>query len=170
MTKHIHASNNIDTQAWDQVAAIVGPNFLERMDKGTLVEFQQLISKASAMGRDARGPVREIQTLLGDRWSILLLHLLHFGTLRFSVLQRVISAIDDVGISRRMLSFSLRALERDGLVSRKVIAAVPPNVEYTLTALGQELWQKVFGLVEWLSTNAENIIAARAVFEHKEEE
>ncbi|MGC3982912.1 MAG: helix-turn-helix domain-containing protein [Steroidobacteraceae bacterium] len=155
--------------AWDQVVAIVGQAFLDRLSPSLRSEFEQTISKASTMGRDARGPVREIQTLLGDRWSTLLLHLLHYGALRFSVLQRIISTIDDVGISRRMLSFSLRALERDGLVSRKVIASVPPNVEYALTPLGQELWQRVFGLVEWLSTNAEKIIEARAAFEQKED-
>lgn len=159
-----------NSDAWTQVATIVGPNFLSRLDSNLCSEFQQMISKASVMGRDARGPVREIQTLLGDRWSTLLLHLLHYGSLRFSVLQRIISVIDDVGISRRMLSFSLRALERDGLVSRKVIASVPPNVEYTLTPLGQELWQHVFGLVEWLSTHSDSILAARTAFEQKEEE
>ncbi len=159
-----------DERAWEQVATIVGPAFLERLDRDALISFQQLIAKASSMGRDARGPVREIQTLLGDRWSTLLLHLMHYGPLRFSVLQRIISVIDDVGISRRMLSFSLRAMERDGLVSRKVIASVPPNVEYSLTPLGQQLWEKVFGLVEWLTLHANDILAARAAFEQKEGE
>lgn len=171
-----HRINQIDPPeqhpdtVWDQVVGVVGPAFLQRLDPDMLAEFQALIANASTLGRDAHAPVREVPTLVGDRWTTLVLHLLHFGTLRFSVLQRLIKAVDEVGISRRMLSLNLRALERDGLVARKVITTLPPNVEYSLTPLGQQLWQHVFSLVTWLGANTENILAARAAFGQKDQE
>lgn len=111
-------------------------------------------SKASYAGRC---PVRDVLDRIGDRWSLLVLGELKNGTLRFSVLRR---AIDD--ISQRMLAQTLRHLEQDGLISRKVHATVPPQVEYTLTPLGHSLLEPVDALVAWATTNHEAIREARS--------
>jgi DNA-binding HxlR family transcriptional regulator len=162
-------SSDQHEQAWQQVVGIVGQPFVDRLNDNNRDQFHSLILNASALGRSARGPIREIQTLIGDRWTALLLQLLNYGPMRFSVLQKIISTIDDGGISRRMLSFSLRALERDGLVSRKVIASVPPNVEYSLTELGRGLRTHLSQLVEWLREHAEEVETARAKFESNDD-
>ncbi|MEN9353948.1 MAG: hypothetical protein RL318_1273 [Fibrobacterota bacterium] len=104
-----------------------------------------------------RCPVRDVLDRIGDRWSLLVLGELKNGTLRFSVLRR---AIDD--ISQRMLAQTLRHLEQDGLISRKVHATVPPQVEYTLTPLGHSLLEPVDALVAWATANHEAIREARA--------
>jgi DNA-binding HxlR family transcriptional regulator len=153
--------------AWQQVSAIVGPEYLSTMSADNRAGLQTLVDHASSFGRHPHGPVREIQTLVGDRWSALVLLLLHHGALRFSILQRITGVIDNIGISRRMLSFTLRTLERNGLVTRTVIATVPPNVEYALTPLGHKLGNRVLDFLDWLTSMAADIEAARAVFEQK---
>lgn len=141
----------------------VGRAGLGHLSAETHGQLQQLISDSNA-GRDARGPVRELQSMVGDHWGSLLILLLHFGPLRFSVLQRIVALMDDHGISRRMLSLKLRTLQRDGLVLRNVVQAVPPQVEYSLTPLGQEFWQRLFSLVSWLNTRRGEVEAARAEY------
>ena len=101
-------------------------------------------------------PVRDVLNRVGDKWSVLVLHLLSGGTLRFTELR---NAID--GISQRMLTVSLRGLERDGLVTRTVHAVVPPRVDYALTALGQSLSETIANLVVWAETNRPLIEDAR---------
>jgi DNA-binding HxlR family transcriptional regulator len=104
-------------------------------------------------------PVRDVLDCIGDRWSLLALVTLADGTLRFTQLKR---AIGD--ISQRMLAQTLRGLERDGYVTRKVHPTVPPKVEYTLTALGRSLLQKVEPLIEWAGTNHERVRRARRAY------
>lgn len=104
-----------------------------------------------------RCPVRDVLDRIGDRWSLLVLTELKNGTMRFSALRR---AIDD--ISPRMLAQTLRHLEQDGLLSRKVHPTVPPQVEYSLTPLGQSLLEPVEALVAWASRNHTAIRKARA--------
>ena len=101
-------------------------------------------------------PVRDVLNRVGDKWSVLVLHLLSGGTLRFTELR---NAID--GISQRMLTVSLRGLERDGLVTRTVHPVVPPRVDYALTALGQSLSETIANLVVWAETNRPLIEDAR---------
>lgn len=79
---------------------------------------------------------------------------------RFSALNRTIPAI-----SERMLSLTLRNLERDGLVSREIFAEVPPRVEYQLTSMGRTLLPALQGLVDWVAENADQVNGARAVFD-----
>lgn len=111
-------------------------------------------------------PVREIVARLGDRWSTLLMFALEAGTMGHATLRRVICAISAEGnISQRMLTLRLRALERDGLVERRVTPTVPPRVDYTLTPMGRDLLTLVFGLVRWIETHNDRILAARAAFE-----
>ena len=103
----------------------------------------------------------EVLTRIGDKWSVHVIHMLgHAGTLRFNELRRGIE-----GISQRMLTVTLRGLERDGLVERAVYAEVPPRVEYSLTALGKTLRESVRLLVKWSSTHLTEVDAARARYD-----
>jgi DNA-binding HxlR family transcriptional regulator len=102
-------------------------------------------------------PIRDVLDRLGDRWTLLVLMELRQGTLRFSALKR---QIED--ISQRMLAQTLRQLEYDGLVSRKLYPTIPPKVEYSLTPLGQSMLKPVGGLIEWASENHDQVRAARA--------
>ena len=107
--------------------------------------------------------VREVLTRVGDKWSVLLIVLLGDGTKRFNELKRTVE-----GISQRMLTLTLRGLERDGLVVRTVFPTVPPRVEYALTPLGKTLLKTVRDLATWASTNRQEIVAARAGFDKRE--
>ena len=95
--------------------------------------------------RDGICPIRDVLSRLGDKWSMLVLVTLNAnGTMRFSDIHKT---IDD--ISQRMLTVTLRTLETDGLVQRKVYAEVPPRVEYCLTETGRSLIPHVEALVGW---------------------
>lgn len=106
-----------------------------------------------------RCPVRDVLDCIGDRWSLLTLLSLKAGTLRFTELKR---AIGD--ISQRMLAQTLRGLERDGYVSRKVHPVIPPKVEYRLTTLGASLLEKIEPLVAWADTNHAKVRKARKAY------
>lgn len=101
-------------------------------------------------------PVREILSRVGDKWSILAIMLLSERPWRFNELKRAIE-----GMSQRMLTLTLRNLERDGLVTRTVYPTVPPSVEYALTPLGQSLCGPVIALGRWAQDNNEQIDASR---------
>jgi DNA-binding HxlR family transcriptional regulator len=101
-------------------------------------------------------PVRDVLDHIGDRWSFLALLALAHGTHRFTELQR---AIGDV--SKRMLAETLRSLERDGFVTRKIYPSVPPKVEYTLTALGTSLVRQMEPLVTWADRHHTDVSKAR---------
>jgi DNA-binding HxlR family transcriptional regulator len=104
---------------------------------------------------------REILARVGDKWSVYVIHVLgDAGTLRFNELR---SRVD--GISQRMLTVTLRGMERDGLVTRKVYPEVPPRVEYALTKLGATLRQLVRGLVQWSGAHLTEVDAARAAYD-----
>ena len=103
-------------------------------------------------------PVRNVIARFGDKWSILVICLLHEeGVLRFNELQRLIP-----DISSRVLSGTLRTLEADGLVRRTVYPVVPPRVEYALTELGRSLVPLVMQLTDWALTHMQEIVAHRA--------
>jgi DNA-binding HxlR family transcriptional regulator len=101
-------------------------------------------------------PVREVLDRVGDKWSVLVIVLLGQRTHRFNELHRAIE-----GISQRMLTLTVRALERDGLVSRTVHASVPPRVDYELTELGRTLLVPLGALADWAGTHRGDIQAAR---------
>ena len=104
---------------------------------------------------------REMLDRVGDKWSVYVIHVLvNAGTVRFNELR---SRVD--GISQRMLTVTLRGLERDGLVVRTVFSEVPPRVEYALTPLGSTLDQLVCGLVEWSGAHLPEVDAARAAYD-----
>jgi DNA-binding HxlR family transcriptional regulator len=104
--------------------------------------------------------VSEILGRIGDKWSVLVVMSLKDGPLRFSEIRRAIP-----GVSQRMLTLTLRGLERDGLVSRKVTPTSPPRVDYELTALGRSLQSPVIALGQWAMDNLPDIQAARSVFD-----
>ena len=108
--------------------------------------------------------VRELLTKIGDKWTIfavLSLELLG-GRARFSALERAIP-----GISQRMLSLTLKNLERDGLVIREVFPEVPPRVEYEMTGLGKSLLLPTQGLVDWAKANWEQVRQAQSTYDAK---
>ena len=105
-------------------------------------------------------PVRSILDRIGDKWSTLLILQLQDGPKRFGVLRR---SLPD--ISQRMLTQTLRNLQRDGLVDRTVFDTVPPSVEYSLTPLGQSLLVPIAGLVHWAHVNQGTIQDSRNSFD-----
>src|SRR5262245_9447157 len=106
---------------------------------------------------------REVLARIGDKWSVYVMHVLGDArTLRFSELKSRVE-----GISQRMLTVTLRGLERDGMVARTVYPEVPPRVEYTLTPLGATLRQLVRALVAWSGAHLAEVDAARAAYDGK---
>jgi DNA-binding HxlR family transcriptional regulator len=105
-------------------------------------------------------PTRQVINRIGDRWSLLVLSALGGGTLRFQELRRVVE-----GVSQKMLTQTLRVLERDGLVRRDVYASVPPRVEYALTPLGQSLADSIAAIRVWAYAHMDEIETARVEFD-----
>ncbi|ATQ69001.1 MULTISPECIES: winged helix-turn-helix transcriptional regulator [Methylosinus] len=110
-------------------------------------------------GDDCR-MVREILDLVGDKWSLYIIVTLKDGPVRFNELRRQIN-----GISQRMLTITLRGLERDGLVKRTLFPTIPPRVDYELTNVGRTLLAPVMALVTWANSNQENIQNARVRYD-----
>ena len=104
--------------------------------------------------------LRSILDRIADKWSLLVICLLADGTRRFSELRREID-----GISQRMLTLTLRQLEREGLVTRTVFPVVPPRVDYELTPLGSTLLDTIQSLVAWAGEHGHEIAAARAAYD-----
>jgi DNA-binding HxlR family transcriptional regulator len=107
--------------------------------------------------------VSGILSRIGDKWSVLIIQRLGEGPRRFNEIKRMIG-----GISQRMLTLTLRNLERDGLVSRTVTPTVPPRVDYALTDLGRDLLVPVQALGAWAIEHTPCIAAARARFDASE--
>jgi DNA-binding HxlR family transcriptional regulator len=101
-------------------------------------------------------PTRELLNRIGDRWTVLIIGTLNDGPRRFNEIARAVE-----GISQKMLTQTLRALERDGLVTRTIYAQIPPKVEYALTDLGVSLREPLKELELWATTHMEQVLAAR---------
>ena len=108
----------------------------------------------------ANCPTRRILDRIGDKWAVLILILLARGTKRFNGLRRLID-----GVSQKMLSQTLKSLERDGLVTRRVIPTVPVTVEYSITPLGMTLHEAVDPLRVWAEAHIGAVEAARARYD-----
>jgi len=106
--------------------------------------------------------VSSVLARVGDKWSVLIIVLLGNGAKRFNEIKRMVG-----GISQRMLTLTLRGLERDGLVKRTQFPTIPPRVEYELTPLGRSLWKAVEPLGAWASGHVKHITRARAAFDKK---
>jgi DNA-binding HxlR family transcriptional regulator len=109
--------------------------------------------------------VSQVLSRVGDKWSVLVVSILGKGPMRFNELKRTVD-----GVSQRMLTLSLRGLERDGLVSRHVTPSIPPRVDYTLTELGVSLREPVKALGEWAIAHIACIRAAQQRFDAKLDE
>jgi DNA-binding HxlR family transcriptional regulator len=107
--------------------------------------------------------ISQVLARIGEKWSVLIIIMLAERPQRFSELKRAIG-----GVSQRMLTLSLRGLERDGLVKRTVFPVVPPRVEYQLTPLGRSLLAPVSALGEWARGHLAEIDAAREAFDRRE--
>ena len=106
--------------------------------------------------------ISDVLARVGDKWSVLVVTRLGAGSMRFNELRRAIG-----GISQRMLTLTLRGLERDGLVTRTVFPTIPPRVDYELTDLGRGLSQPVMALGGWAMAHQTEIEDARARFDRK---
>ena len=105
-------------------------------------------------------PTRLVLNRIADKWTVLVVILLQDGTKRFSQLQREID-----GISQKMLTQTLRNLERDGLVKRTVYASVPPHVEYDLTPLGHTLKDLLYNIKAWSEANIGAVLSAQKSYD-----
>ena len=132
------------------------------MEEGTSKEPSYSCCSEEAFQWDTREDcdVRQILDRIGDKWSLLVIALLDNESMRFTELKKTID-----GISQRMLTVTLRQLERDGLVSRTVHPVVPPRVDYELTPLGVTLHATIQSLVNWTETHQSEIAAARARYD-----
>lgn len=106
----------------------------------------------------------DVLNRIGDKWSVMVVGMLgRNGTLRFNELKRLIA-----GVSQRMLTLTLRNLERDGLVTRTIYPEVPPRVEYCLTELGKTLQVPISALWDWSAENHTAIVEARSIYDARE--
>lgn len=105
-------------------------------------------------------PSRQLLDRIGDKWVVLVVCALRDGPQRYSELRRRLA-----GVSEKMLTQTLRSLERDGLLDRAVTAGVPPRVDYTLTDLGRSLLTPIEVLKSWAETNMECVHAAREAYD-----
>lgn len=119
------------------------------------------IELADRESEDCRA-VSSVLARVGDKWSVLIIVLLGDGPKRFNEIKRLVG-----GISQRMLTLTLRGLERDGLVKRTQFPTIPPRVDYELTQLGRSLWEAVKPLGEWAQGHVQQITRARAAFDEK---
>src|SRR5262247_55435 len=106
--------------------------------------------------------VSDVLDRIGDKWSVLVVVMLGAGPKRFNELRRAIE-----GISQRMLTLTLRGLERDGLVTRTVFPEIPPRVDYELTRLGKTLLDPISALAEWAAEYRTSIQEAREKFDSR---
>jgi DNA-binding HxlR family transcriptional regulator len=104
--------------------------------------------------------VREILDRVGDKWSLLVIFRLGDGPQRFTALKRSVD-----GISQRMLTVTLRGLERDGIVTRTMYPVMPPRVDYELTKMGRALLDSVGSLMSWADTHLDDVDAARQAYD-----
>ncbi|MGC9670504.1 winged helix-turn-helix transcriptional regulator [Planosporangium sp. 12N6] len=107
---------------------------------------------------------RQVLDRIGDRWSVLVVIMLADGLKRYSELAQRIE-----GVSQKMLTQTLRGLERDGLVTRTVHASVPPRVDYALTDLGRSVLDLVAGLEAWATDHLGDVLAARSRYDAQQE-
>lgn len=112
-----------------------------------------------------RCPVRQVLSHVGDKWSLLVLFALADGSRRFSELRR-----DIPDVSQKMMTQTLRKLERNGLVTRAVTPSTPPRVDYEATELGHALIAQIAPLAQWAAQNLDDICVARRTFDQSAED
>jgi DNA-binding HxlR family transcriptional regulator len=117
-------------------------------------------TREPAVVREACPAAREVLNRVGDKWSVFTIGVLGDGPKRFNELRRTIE-----GVSQRMLTLTLRGLERDGLLRRTISPTIPPRVDYELTRLGKTLLQPVLALARWAEKHRFEIQAARVKYD-----
>ena len=134
--------------------------------EGTRMSPSHIELPADMPAPDAGGCVatREILDRIGDKWSLYIVAMLANGPQRFNELKRSIE-----GISQRMLTLTLRGLERDGLITRTMFPTIPPRVDYELTDMGRTLLEPVMALVNWANENQVAIAEAHKRFDEEPE-
>lgn len=125
-------------------------------EEGSLTRLPNTNVREPIRGSHPTCQLRDILDRVGDKWSVLVLDLLGSGSKRYSELQRSVD-----GISQRMLTLTLRSLERDGLVDRTVTPTSPPRVDYTLTPVGATLSSQVRGLIDWAEKHRQYVAESR---------
>lgn len=134
---------------------------IEATDKKALSVYEGTFLKPDEQHEpSACQSVSETLARIGDKWTVLVVELLRDGPMRFNELRRTIN-----GISQRMLTLTLRGLERDGLVTRTVYPTIPPRVEYELTTLGRTLREPLKAIAEWARAHRVAIDRAQKVFD-----
>ena len=129
---------------------------------GVTRDVEALMSTVTVLEHDSERcrVIRETFDRLGDKWTLLIVSILSQGPQRFTTLKYAAE-----GISQRMLTLTLRKLERDGLVARTVFAEVPPRVEYALTPLGETLVSPITALAEWAIAHQDSITKGQRNFD-----
>ena len=123
----------------------------------------EVTSALSASARDECLGLAQVIDRVGDKWTVMVVgHLSQHSHLRFNALMRAVP-----GVSHRMLTLTLRGLEREGLVSRTAYATIPPRVDYALTPLGRSLTEPLAFLAAWASRHRPEIEAARHAYDHR---
>jgi DNA-binding HxlR family transcriptional regulator len=145
----------------DNDARAEGGTFLSQRNTGVPVQVTAPDACATDFLAEAC-TVRQVLDHVGGKWSVSILLAAIAGPVRFSQLERIVE-----GISRRMLTLTLRNLERDGLLIRTVYPTVPPKVEYTATDMARELHDSLTGLVGWAERHRADIAAARAAYDRR---
>jgi DNA-binding HxlR family transcriptional regulator len=125
-------------------------------EEGSLTRLPNTNVREPIRGSHPTCQLRDILDRVGDKWSVLVLDLLGSGSKRYSELQRSVD-----GISQRMLTLTLRSLERDGLVDRTVTPTSPPRVDYTLTPVGATLSSQVRALIDWAEKHRQYVAESR---------
>jgi len=136
-----------------------GPAAPEREPPGTACD-PAASGEPGPAGQPASCRAREVLQRVGDKWSMYVIDLLGRGTMRFTELHRGID-----GITSRMLTVTLRGLERDGIVTRTIHPVIPPRVEYALTPMGRTLLDTIGQLVSWADSHLDEIDAARSAYD-----
>jgi DNA-binding HxlR family transcriptional regulator len=137
------------------------------LDRSTEVKPEHIHVPVLPPSPQTHGDCRAVASILarvGDKWSVFVIMLLGNGPRRFNEIKRMVG-----GISQRMLTLTLRGLERDGLVTRTVFPTIPPRVDYELTDLGRGLWQPVETLGKWAMEHQAEIEKARARFDARDD-
>jgi DNA-binding HxlR family transcriptional regulator len=131
----------------------------------TVIDDAPVGQDAQMVGICAHGDatlIRELLDHLGDKWTLLVVGMLESGPIRYTELKKRVA-----GISQRMLTLTLKKLERDGLVDRESFPEIPPRVEYRLTPLGATLIPPAVAFATWANENSEQILARRAEFDSR---
>lgn len=137
--------------------------------KRRLARLEQILTRMRANNVEPGSPSLEIPRYFGDRWSPLILLVLSTGTYRHTELQRVINVLSEANntstISQHILTRKLRSLQRDGFIDRKAWAVVPPRTDYSLSAMGEQFMDLLWGMLDWVDDNAHRIQQARQRFD-----